>query len=124
MFVWAEGCPRRNRKKTAAKILFDFLNFEINNNLKTNSMSPRSMQTMDTGDPGNRGLFLREKNRALPSPRPSANLVGIWEGIGQKIKDCCHASGLFLFSACLPERKSSDHPKKTFLEKIIIRRVF
>jgi hypothetical protein len=33
---------------------------------------------MDTGDPIFRGEFPR--NRILPSPSPSANLVGIWEG--------------------------------------------
>jgi len=37
------------------KFVFDFLVFEINNNKKLNSMSPRSMEIMDTGEPGNRG---------------------------------------------------------------------
>ncbi len=40
---------------------------------------------MDTGDPNIWGVFLRiSGKRALPSPSPTANLVGIWKGNGKR----------------------------------------
>src|SRR5512134_3666394 len=38
---------------------------------------------MDTGDPIT-GRIPRHEDRALPSPSPTANLVGVWKGNGQR----------------------------------------
>ena len=40
-------------------------------------MTPKSIGRIDTGEPVFWGEFPR--NRILPSPSPSANLVGMWE---------------------------------------------
>jgi len=43
-------------------------------------MQPKSMQSMDAGDPSKGGAFRQQPDRELPIPSPSANLVGIWKG--------------------------------------------
>jgi hypothetical protein len=53
---------------------------------------------MDTETLGFRGDFL-DKDETLPILNPSANLAGIWKGLGARLKDCCHASQSFFISA-------------------------
>ncbi len=42
------------------------------------------MKSMDTGNPVFRGVF-PYRDKALPGLSPSANLVGVWKSIAQKL---------------------------------------
>lgn len=60
---------------------------------------------MDTGDPDYGAYFPAfPGNRALPSPSPAANLVGIWKAMDRDFNRCL-VSG-FLFLLLCPQRRS------------------
>jgi len=59
---------------------------------------------MDTGDPDYGAYFPAfPGNRALPSPSPAANLVGIWKAMDRDFNRC-RVSGFFI-SPPLPSKE-------------------